>query len=184
MNDKIFSLKFLKDKKTTIFIIIGFIGMVLILFSDSFKKETSHKTDNKFDEQAYINDLEKKVTNILKQIDGVGDCQVMITLETGTEYVYATEVRSNVNTSTDNTYSDKQRIDNQNNKEDKFIIIRDSDGSEKPVLVKKIEPTVKGVAVICDGGDKVYVRQQVVETVMTVLNVPSTRVCVIKKSIN
>ncbi|MDP4152915.1 MAG: hypothetical protein Q8865_05655 [Bacillota bacterium] len=175
------NLKAFKDKKTAIIVAVGLLGMVLILCSEMFQRNSSSAPAAHEDsENAYVDTLERRITKLLSGIDGVGKCDVMVTLDTGTQYVYATEEKSTVSTSAD--LSGSQRTDNQNNSEDNYIIVRGSDGSEQPVLLNKILPKVKGVAVICEGGDKAYVQQQVTEMVSTVLDVSSNNVCVIKKN--
>ncbi len=41
-------------------------------------------------------------------------------------------------------------------------------------------PAVKGVAVICEGGDSPVVAERITKAVTTALAIPSTRVCVLK----
>lgn len=45
---------------------------------------------------------------------------------------------------------------------------------------KSIEPTVRGVAVVCDGGDDPVTRERILDAVTKALNIPSSRVSVTK----
>lgn len=47
-------------------------------------------------------------------------------------------------------------------------------------LRKVNEPTIRGVVVACEGGDKALVTAKVTELISTVLNIPSNKVCVTK----
>lgn len=47
-------------------------------------------------------------------------------------------------------------------------------------LRKINEPTIRGVVVVCTGGDSATVCAQITELLTTVLNIPSTKVCISK----
>lgn len=47
-------------------------------------------------------------------------------------------------------------------------------------LQKINEPTIRGVVVACDGGDSAGIQSDITELLTTVLNIPSTKVCVSK----
>lgn len=47
-------------------------------------------------------------------------------------------------------------------------------------LRKINEPTIRGVVVACDGGDLPTVSARITELLTTVLNIPSTKVCISK----
>ena len=90
-----------ENKKVKIVVIIGALGMILILLSslgDGAKKE--NKSSEAFDYSSYTQQLEHKLTEIISQISGVGECKVMVTLENSSENVYATdsEIRNDDNT--------------------------------------------------------------------------------------
>ena len=63
------------------------------------------------------------------------------------------------------------------------IVIVDNGGGARSALVQtEIEPTVKGVVVVWEGGGDILVQTRVTEAITTVLNIPSNRVCVTKLS--
>ncbi len=47
-------------------------------------------------------------------------------------------------------------------------------------LQKVIEPQIRGVVVTCEGADSAVVREEITRLLKTVLNIPSTKVCVNK----
>lgn len=48
------------------------------------------------------------------------------------------------------------------------------------LLVTELQPTVKGVVIVCEGGDQPLVQQRVTDAVTIALNISSKRVCVTK----
>lgn len=120
---------------------IGLIGMGLILLSSFWSpspKKDAAEPSGEWDAAAYTAELEQRLTDMLVHIEGVGRCQVMITLENARQYVY----------------------------------------TDRHEMVTEIQPTVKGVMVVCAGADDETVAQRVQTAVQTVLHVTARRVCV------
>ena len=122
--------------------------------------------------QVYVNDMLE---------DGVGNAEIMITLEDGGESFYATEDKtegdSESSYTSDGTLS---TIQNRRYAEQEYLLVENSDGRREALLLSRSEPQVKGVIVICDGADRATVREAVTEAVCTVLHINSTRVYVAK----
>ena len=57
-------------------------------------------------------------------------------------------------------------------------IIRSKDGSEQAVLQKQVMPKIRGVLVVCDGGDDALTREKITKAVSSVLNISSGKVFV------
>ena len=139
-------------KFVTVIVAIGLIGIVLILLSDLVKPKTSEEKQSdtqikyvSLDE--YENRLEQGLAEIISSINGAGKTRVLLTMESTVEQVYAT----NKNLSQDNSTN----VDNSNSSSDKdiqaettYITVELSDGTEETVLVKEIQPKVRGVLVV------------------------------------
>ena len=184
---KMFDKLFAKKSFSKCILIFGIIGMALIFLS-SFWPESQTNTEQTADVAAsdvetYTQQLETKVTNLVSQIDGVGNCSVMITLENGVENVYANSEK-NSNDSTDDYNGDgNQKTTERKDSEQNIVVVDGSDGKEALMVTQK-EPTVKGVVVVCDGADNPVVVQRVTDAVTTALNVKSNRVSVVKAAEN
>jgi len=86
----------------------------------------------------------------------------MVTLASGDENVYAVKEKSN-----------------DGSKEREYIVI-DSDNNESGLLLKVIEPEIRGVAIVCEGADSAKVRQEIVSTVSAVLGISTNRISIAK----
>ena len=51
-------------------------------------------------------------------------------------------------------------------------------GGKSPLVTARLEPEVKGVVVVCEGGDDPLVVRKVVDTVKVALNLSSSRISV------
>ena len=117
----------------------------------------------------------EKLEKIIGNIAGAGDSKVMLTVETGVEYIYAKDMKVN------SEYNHNVKGDEENTKETyeeetKFLELDDG-----ALLITEKQPSVKGVVVVCKGADDPIVCQRVLTAVMTVLGVNSTKVCVVAK---
>ena len=156
------------NKKIKIITILGAIGIVLILLSgftgDGKSNDTADKEQPSY--EAYTQELEKKLTDIISNISGVGECEVMITLENTYESVYATN-------------SEFKNNDDSVNQKDEYVIY-DADSGETPVLIKEYMPKVMGVSVVCSGGENIEVKEKIIESVTALFNISANRVSVSK----
>ena len=158
----------LKFDKKKIIILIGFIGIALILLSEVVPQESSksQNTDVQTDYSEYVSSLEEKTADLISSIDGVGKCKVMITLEQSDENIFA----KNTDESTNSGYYYKKS---------EYVLYEDNN-NDTPVLVKQYFPKVKGVAVVCTGGDDVVVKEKVISSISSLFGISGTKISVSK----
>lgn len=118
----------------------------------------------------YTDALQQELQELLSKISGAEDASVMITLEKDAEQVYATEEKKSTKTDGDTMDDDA---------ETNYILVKDSDGSQKALKITEVLPVVQGVVVICKGGDDPQLQQKITDAVTTALHISSARVCVI-----
>lgn len=174
---------FLKENTKKIIIISGLIGIGLIFISNIISPKHSVKKENKevqISAAEYVKTLEENIKTIVSSISGAGESKVLITLESSLQNIYATEQKKNNEAIEDreNDFISKKR--ETNDLETKYIKIKDENGAEKALSVTQIQPTVKGVVIVCSGGDNPVVQQKIINAVKTALNITSKRVYVTK----
>lgn len=180
LNDEKGIFAFFKSKKgINVIVAIGLFGMLLIFISTLFPEKNKSSNPNmkpSMSAEEFVAKTEEKLSEIIKSIEGAGECRVMVTLENGVEYVYARE--QDINTDRKEDGSGKSERDDKR----ESIIIVDSENGRHGLLVTEIQPTVKGVVVVCQGGDQPVVQERIINLVTTALNISSKRVCVTKLS--
>lgn len=143
--------------------ILGILGMVMILFSGSPEKAEETNVGEQTQicgTDEFCRNTEARLEELLKNIDGVGDVRVMITAGSSGEYVYAVSSRSD---------SDR--------KEQDYVVLKK--GSEEEALIQNVlSPKITGVVVVCEGGGRDKVREEVYNTVSAVLGVGSGKIYV------
>jgi ABC-type uncharacterized transport system ATPase subunit len=108
---------------------------------------------------------------LLEAIDGAGEVEVMITLESCYENVYLKD--KNLKTESGNG-------DFKEESDETYIMAKTSSNTQEGVIIKVYEPVVKGVAVVATGGESEKVKMAIIETVSAVFNIDSTNISVEK----
>lgn len=175
------------EKYRKVIIGVGLVGIGLIFLSGFLKSgNTGGGTAGTVSSQPavtaeqYANRLEQSLEQILSGIQGAGNAKVLVTLEQTAEYVYATEEKKSNQAAQDKSGVDSQKTETNDSDEKTYIIVKDADGSERALPVTEVQPVVKGVVVVCDGGDNPTVQQNITSAVTTALHISSIQVCVIK----
>lgn len=180
---------FKKDTKTKIIILAGIAGMLLILISSfdfGAQKEGKNNGENSTENtnismEEYREKLEERLSHLISQVDGVGNAEVMLTIESGMENVYIKEEKQQVDRVEENEQEINNRSEYSNNSEYNYVFVN---GDKEPLLQTQIVPKVMGVVVVCDGADNILVQESVINVVTTALNISTTKVCVVKINSN
>jgi stage III sporulation protein AG len=117
---------------------------------------------------------DKKLADMLRQIQGVNDVSVMVKLDTSASLKVATntkETRQNqggngANASTTTTVDES------------VFTQRLSDGSSTPFVVESSAPKVRGVLVVVDAQDFFVAKSEIIEAIKNVLDVPAYKISV------
>ena len=156
----------------------GLVGLLLLCVTSLPKSARGEAAKNpaqesiRIDLTAYEQQLEERLCGIIAAIAGAGETRVMITLESGSEPIYAVQGK------TDSKHSYSENSTEESLSANKEYVIIGSGAGEQGLVLKMVEPQVRGVAVICRGGDDLIVRQAIVEAVTAVLGVGSNKVSV------
>ena len=177
---RIYDKKFYKNKKNILMVLT--LGIILILGANIIKKpKTNNKKIDTTSTQEFIDKIQNDLSNIISSIDGAGKSKVLVTIDEGEEFIYATEKRQNTQTITDggsyNNQLSKRQIDDS---EKKYIITKDSNGNEKPTIVKKIEPKIRGAVISCQGANSKEVRESIIKLVSVALDITPNKICITK----
>lgn len=194
--EKIKSMTESKNKKKLIenSVIAIIIGIILIITAGTFfggggKKGTEEKQqESKGTElvskqliQEDSSSIQKEMEAILSQVAGAGKVDVMITYETGKESVPATNVKRNDNSTQEKDTSGGTRDITQNDFESN-VVYEEGQGTKKPIILKEIQPKVKGVVIIADGADNPVVKENLCNAAKVLLDVEMHKIEVLQRS--
>ncbi len=166
-------------KGRKLLLIAGTVGIVLLALSELLPEHTE-TTATALTAEEFVRQTEERLQTIVSRIDGAGECEVLVTLENGVEYVYATEQRISSDRKED-TDDSTSRLTQSDGSESAAIIVETDNGREG-LLVTEIQPTIRGVVIVCEGGDRAEVCVRIREAVTVAMNLSAKRVCVTKLS--
>lgn len=167
---------FEKLKTPKFFVFIGIAGILLIFLSSVFpvKKAQNTKCNNSYvSADDYCSKMQRNVEKITSSITGNSNVKVIITLESGIKYNYA-----NINEDSTQKKSENDSESASRELKQSYITVKSSDGGEEALLITEEMPQVRGVAIVCEGGDDPNINEKIKYAVMAALNITSKRVYV------
>ena len=127
-------------------------------------------------------ELEKKMETILSQIEGVGKVNVMVTFVSGKEMVPAFDSKKNESDTQEKDNGGGTRSIKQNDTETRVVFEERQGGIRKPIILKEMQPSVKGVVVVAEGASDVRVRESLSKAVQVLLDVPIHKIQVFERN--
>ena len=151
-----------EKQRVNLLVCMGLAGLLLLAVSSWLPADSSTQssapaamTDRTAD---YAAELETRLTALISRVEGAGKTAVMVTLESGSESIYATD--------TDNDGSSTH-------------VLLGSGGGDG--LVETVEtPRVLGVAVVCEGGGSAAVQSRVTALVQALTGIGTNHITVAK----
>lgn len=171
-----------KNKKYVIaigLIIVLIIVLTFVPFNDGPKQAVTtvvRQAVNESDDD-YETMLEKKLANMLVRMEGVGSVSVMVTTISNEEKVLAEDTTSNTQRTEEKDQSGGTRV-TENNQLKSDVVLQ---SGNTPYVIKEYKPEVKGVLVLAEGADDSVVKNQIIEAVSRLLDVPVHKISVEKK---
>lgn len=159
------------DKKLLLLAAALLLGLFLIFAAGMRGTHLSERnktgSENPLDD--YIKDMEERLCETVSHIKGAGSTRVFITVENSFETVYASNAK--LDESGDDTKSTKTT-----QKELAYMTSK-TDG-EAPVVIKQICPKLCGVLVVCEGGERADVRDEITKAVSTAVGISKNKIYV------
>ena len=118
-------------------------------------------------------DLERSLEDTLSQIEGVGRVQVMLTVKSGNQAVYAFDSQRNESRKTG---SDSAEITSEEQKS----MVFSGGSSQTPVTIRTDGPQYQGIVIVCDGADSAVIQLELTEAVRALTGISSDCISVLK----
>lgn len=108
--------------------------------------------------------LERRLEELLSQVQGAGQVRVLLTEDTGRETVYQTDVQS----------------DSDSHRSEDTVLVEDSSRNETGLVRRTLEPRYRGAVILCQGADVPGVKLAIVEAVRCVTGLGADEISVQK----
>lgn len=175
-------------------VIIAIIGVIIIIAGGSlFRGDGGNKGEaagNTAGEQSAIeasnaavikDDMESELEAILEQMEGVGKVNVMVTFITGKEIIPAYDTKESDNETVEKDKEGGTRNINQSSYESSIAYEEGEQGARKPVVIKDLQPIVKGVVVVAEGAGDPVVKDNLCRAVQVLTDVPIHKISVFER---
>lgn len=188
---KDFSIKNIKKDQLMIIFWVGVLLLVIALpteqkkeQSDTYEEETVSTAGSGIDteQDVYLSKLERRLENVLSQMEGTGKVTVMITLESSAEKVVEKDIEADSETVTETDSQGGTRTTQNSTHGETTVYNGDNTQSQEPYISKELSPQVEGVVVLAEGGDNAIVKQNITEAVQALFGIDTHKIRVMKKS--
>ena len=145
--------KYIESNKSRVtMIMLAACGVILIVASAFLGKAEENNEMPEYTEVGFYTEyLEERITELCNNIYGVSDAKVFLTLDCSSEQIY------------------------QNDGASDFLILT-GDGGERAVKLCEIYPKVRGIAVVCRGGDIPRIQATVTDLLSAALGLPKNKI--------
>ena len=155
-----------KSGKLAVALFFVAIGVFLLLFGNRVGKDTASQGGDPSSEaftytvEEYRAELEARMEAICSQVTGVGEVEVVVMLDGGFSYVYATDKKTN---------SSGESLS--------YVTVGSGDRESLVYLTEKA-PAIVGIGVVCAGGMDPTVRREVTSLLSAVFGIGSNKIYV------
>lgn len=150
-----------KYKYVALVLVVGIALMLIPTGSKPAKETASPTTEDR------ILSVEEKLTQILRQVKGAGEVQVLLTEAFGEETIYQTN-------------EDISQNDTSSSSRGDTVTITDSGRNEQGLIRQQNPPQYMGAIVVCQGGDQPTVRLAILDAVSKVTGLGADKISILK----
>lgn len=178
-----------KKNQLLIILLIGILLLVIVFPSPGGEEKETKESgmsasatasqDSQGEYEAY---LEEKTAETLRQVDGVGEVTVMITLKSGGQKIVEKDQSSSAQTTEEEDSSGGVRSVEDISSDKTSIYEQEADGTSTPYVSKELFPEIEGVVVIAEGGDNAVVAQNITEAVQALFGVEAHKIKIMKRA--
>lgn len=163
------NIKNLKRVKPHHLLIVLAVGVFLLVSSNFFVPSKKQESDNNKSEAIVVNDIEERLGEIVKKIDGINDADVFITYENSGVKRHATNIKDDAVTGENNVTVKKETS----------AVMKKEGSLETPFVSEEILPQIRGVLIVASGADDLKLKEEITVAISAVLGVPLHKVRVL-----
>ncbi|MBM6870657.1 stage III sporulation protein AG [Pseudoflavonifractor phocaeensis] len=108
--------------------------------------------------------LEERLSQVLSQVQGAGEVEVVLSLQTGPRQILAKDSES--------------ELGEDGRKEETTVVLSRGSGLEETVTVQQISPQFRGALVVCSGGGDPAVRLALTEAVSALTGLGADKISI------
>ena len=126
--------------------------------------------------------MEQRVRELLKNVEGVGAVDVMIVLKSSEEKVLHVDTSTSVSSTRETDSSGGSRQIDEQEISQSTILSGSGDNAGTPVVEKELRPEVAGVVISAAGGGSPAVQAEISQAIEALFGIPSHKIKVLKRA--
>ena len=145
---------------------------------DSYPAAARTSEDGSYEAQ-----MENRIRNILKSVDGVGKVDVMVVLKSSSEKVLRVDRSTNTSTTQEKDSGGGTRDVTNNQIQENTILAGSGSGSSTnaPIVEKELSPEISGIIISAEGGGSPTVKAEISEAMEALFGLPAHKIKSIKE---
>ena len=186
---KLDSLKKINKTHLIIAALVGILLLVIVIPVDSGKAEEQKTPETvksasalkqSGSDDTYKKSLERQLELILGSMDGVGEVEVMITLQDEGEAVVEKDLTRNEEQTSEEDKEGTKRENSVTSSKEETVYAQGSSSDSTPFVSKAINPKVEGVLVVAKGAGSPVVVKNISDAVLALFPVQAHKIKVVK----
>ncbi len=169
-----------KKDQFFIFLLCGILLAVIFLPTDSDGEKRQQEQDEILAQEQLADSREKRLQEVLSQVEGVGKTEVMITYYSSGEKIVEKDIPLTDRTSDESDGQGGSSSSSQREAGEETVYEKNSDGSETPYVIQVTEPEIAGVLIVAEGGDNAVTVKNITEAVVALFGVEAHKIKVMK----
>lgn len=129
---------------------------------------------------SYEAELEYRVREILKTVDGVGEVDVMIILKSSSEKILHADTSSKLSLTEETDSGGGSRLIRSEETDTNTVLVS-GDGRSEPVIEKEIRPELSGIVISAAGGGSPSVCAEISAAMEALFDLPAHKIKVLKR---
>ena len=126
---------------------------------------------------SYEEELENRIREILRGVDGVGEVDVMVVLKSSEEKVFRVDRTSSVSVSSTGT-GETGGEERQEELSESTVLEGQNQG---PMVEKELRPEISGIIISAEGGGREVVKAEVSQAMEALFGLPQHKIKVLKR---
>ena len=159
--------------------LVAAVGVILMLLPAGGTEEPAVQEPQAGEGTFDLEEFEGKLEEVLSQVEGAGEVQVMVTLKDGGEKVLQENTSRTEKQVEETDSSGGVRSQTENSYDSDTLLSGGSGGT--PYVIQERVPEVEGVLVLADGADSATVKAQIAEAVQALFPVEAHKIRVLKR---
>ncbi|TBL79880.1 stage III sporulation protein AG [Paenibacillus thalictri] len=144
----------------------------------AFSGSSANKEQSKFKE--YEEAYESQLRELLTKVVGVGDVEVMVTIDSTEEISVEHNSKESQQTTNEKDQHGATRHVTDVTRSGEVVLYEVS-GGKQPLILKTIKPKIRGVVVVARGAENLTVKKMISEAVERGLEVPAHRISILPR---